>query len=93
MFREIKKLAKNLAEECPEIPQEIPELLEIDQTESDEVIAHIVQAEINIEHDLMLKRTEKKVNQNSKGLRIFSIQLILHYFFFIYLYFLITMEK
>lgn len=66
-FRELLKYAKNLAEEIPENSEENPELLEIDQTESDEVIAHVVQANLNEEYDLMLKRTERKYNGESKG--------------------------
>lgn len=67
LFRELMKYAKKLAEEVPETSDERPELLEIDQTESDEVIAHVVQANLNEEYDLMLKRSEKKYNGESKG--------------------------
>jgi hypothetical protein len=57
-----------IIEEIPDIPEEAPEPLEIDQTESDAVIAHMLQADLNEEYDLMLKRTEKKFNRDSKGL-------------------------
>lgn len=52
-------------EEKIEVPEE-SELLEIGDTDSDEVIAHMLQAQYNTEHDLMLKRTENKVNRDSK---------------------------
>lgn len=48
--------------------QEQTDLFEIDGTDSDEVIAHMLQAQYNNEHDLQLKRTENKFNRNSKGL-------------------------
>ena len=50
--------------------QKVPldsELFEIDGTDSDEVIAYLVQAQFNEEHDLMLKRIEDKCNRGSRG--------------------------
>ena len=43
------------------------ELFEIDETDNDKVIAHLLQAEYNAEHNLMLQRTENKFNRNSRG--------------------------
>ncbi|XP_015595090.1 serine/threonine-protein kinase RIO3 [Cephus cinctus] len=42
------------------------ELFELDGTDSDEVIAHMLQAQYNREHDLELKRIEDKFNGESK---------------------------
>lgn len=67
MSREIKKHVDAVVEKPVEVPEEPPELFEIDQTESDETIAQLLQTEMNQEHDLMLKRTEKKFNRDSKG--------------------------
>ncbi|XP_058808434.1 serine/threonine-protein kinase RIO3-like isoform X2 [Phymastichus coffea] len=71
--KEVKKHLDSVVKKHPEIPeqtvsdlQESPKLFEIDQTESDEMIAQLLQTEMNQEHDLMLKRTEKKFNRNSK---------------------------
>ncbi|XP_011497530.1 PREDICTED: serine/threonine-protein kinase RIO3-like [Ceratosolen solmsi marchali] len=67
--KEIKKYAVTVIEEIPEITEiaeKASELFEIDQTESDAVIAHMLQADLNEEYDLMLKRTEKKFNRDSK---------------------------
>lgn len=36
-------------------------------TDSDEVIAHILQSQFNKEYDTMLKNTEKVVNRDAKG--------------------------
>ncbi|XP_076167719.1 serine/threonine-protein kinase RIO3 [Ptiloglossa arizonensis] len=41
-------------------------IFETNDTDSDEVIAHMLQDQYNKEHDLMLKRTEKKFNRDSK---------------------------
>ncbi|XP_033219326.1 serine/threonine-protein kinase RIO3 [Belonocnema kinseyi] len=61
---EVRKYPETLVE-IQEVPLD-SELYEIDGTDSDEVIAHLVQAEFNDEHDLMLKRTENKYNRDSK---------------------------
>ncbi|XP_017888323.1 serine/threonine-protein kinase RIO3-like [Ceratina calcarata] len=39
---------------------------ESNDTDSDEVIAHVLQDQFNKEYDLMLKRTEEKLNRDSK---------------------------
>lgn len=39
---------------------------EINDTDNDEVIAHMMQDQFNKEYDLMLKRTEEKFNRDSK---------------------------
>lgn len=49
---------------------------ETNDTENDEVIAHMLQDQFNKEHDLMLKRTEEKLNRDSKGKIFFLINLI-----------------
>lgn len=68
VYREIQKHTDAVIEKIPEIPEEeAPPLLEIDQTESDAMIAQMLQTEMNQEYDLMLKRTEKKFNRDSKG--------------------------
>ncbi|PBC32721.1 serine/threonine-protein kinase RIO3 [Apis cerana] len=41
-------------------------IYETNDTDSDEVIAHMLQDQFNKEYDLMLKRTEKKFNRDSK---------------------------
>lgn len=43
-------------------------IYETNDTDSDEVIAHMLQDQFNKEYDLMLKRTEKKFNRDSKGI-------------------------
>lgn len=62
--------------------QEQSELYEIDGTDSDEVIAHMLQAQYNSEHDLQLKRTENKFNRNSKGPYIVIITKTLNFLHF-----------
>lgn len=62
--KEFEKLVTTI-EDKKEV-QEQSELYEIDGTDSDEVIAHMLQAQYNSEHDLQLKRTENKFNRNSK---------------------------
>lgn len=52
------------------MPEPTPEecgLLELDDTDSDTVIAQMLQAQFNREYDSMLKRTEDKFNGSSKG--------------------------
>ncbi|XP_006614377.1 serine/threonine-protein kinase RIO3-like [Apis laboriosa] len=41
-------------------------IYETNDTDSDEVIAHMLQDQFNKEYDLMLKRTEEKFNRDSK---------------------------
>ncbi|OXU27051.1 hypothetical protein TSAR_008592 [Trichomalopsis sarcophagae] len=81
--KEIKKHAKTVVKETPKVPEAVPELFEIDQTESDATIAHMVQSELNAEYDLMLKRTEKKFNRDSKGLCILANIFICFMLFYI----------
>ncbi|KAJ8683202.1 hypothetical protein QAD02_018994 [Eretmocerus hayati] len=64
--KEMQRYADSIIKKCPDPVEENPELLEIDQTESDETIAHMIQDDLNNEHDLMLKRTEEKFNGVSK---------------------------
>lgn len=51
--------------------------IEDDNTNSDRVIAQLLQNQFNDEYDLMLKRTEDKMNGTSKGIIIVILLLIL----------------
>ena len=46
-------------------------ICESNDTDNDEVIAHMMQDQFNKEYDLMLKRTEEKFNRDSKGKMFF----------------------
>lgn len=48
-------------------------IYETNDTDSDEVIAHMLQDQFNKEYDLMLKRTEEKFNRDSKGIYMIYI--------------------
>ncbi|XP_012282785.1 serine/threonine-protein kinase RIO3 [Orussus abietinus] len=61
--KELRKLKISTTEE---VVQEECGLFETDGTDSDGVIAHLLQAQFNHEHDVMLKRSEEKFNGNSK---------------------------
>lgn len=45
--------------------------IEDDNINSDRVIAQLLQNQFNDEYDLMLKRTEDKLNRGSKGIFLF----------------------
>ncbi|KAF7404856.1 hypothetical protein HZH66_003762 [Vespula vulgaris] len=61
--KELKKYKDSLKEEPI---TEIYDTYESNDTDSDEVIAQMLQAQYNREYDMMLKRTETKVNRDSK---------------------------
>lgn len=63
-------------DEVPVVPEEITEKVEIvdDDTDSDTVIANMLQMQYDQEYDLMLKRTEAKFNRDSKGILFLKIE-------------------
>ncbi|XP_035739966.1 serine/threonine-protein kinase RIO3-like [Vespa mandarinia] len=61
--KELKKYKDSLKEEPI---TEIYDTYESNDTDSDAVIAQMLQAQYNREYDMMLKRTETKVNRDSK---------------------------
>lgn len=58
-------------------------ICEINDTDNDEVIAHMMQDQFNKEYDLMLKRTEEKFNRDSKGKMFFLINFISNFMTFV----------
>lgn len=48
------------------VPYEDPNLFETAETDSDEVIAHMLQAQYNKEYDHIIKLTEKKFNRDAR---------------------------
>lgn len=71
--RELKKLHNQTVDN---VNIENYTICETNDTENDEVIAHMLQDQFNKEHDLILKRTEKILNRDSKGKIFFLINLI-----------------
>lgn len=61
--KEMKQLINNHTEDND---IQDPGMYEIHDTDSDEVIAHMLQSQFNKEYDLMLKRTEEKLNRDAK---------------------------
>ncbi|XP_053983195.1 serine/threonine-protein kinase RIO3-like [Hylaeus anthracinus] len=61
-----KELRKCKVEPAKDVNIQDCTIFEINDTDSDEVIAHMLQDQYNKQHDLMLKRTEEKFNRDSK---------------------------
>lgn len=62
--REVERYTRHL--DIPDVDTPECRIYEPDDTDSDEVIAHMLQAQYNKEYDLMLKRTEEKFNRDAK---------------------------
>ncbi|KAF3422369.1 hypothetical protein E2986_09068 [Frieseomelitta varia] len=61
-----KELKKHQIERVDDANIENCAICESNDTDNDEVIAHMMQDQFNKEYDLMLKRTEEKFNRDSK---------------------------
>ncbi|XP_031850296.1 serine/threonine-protein kinase RIO3 [Nomia melanderi] len=61
-----KEIKKYQIESFEDVNIEEHGLFEATDTDSDEVIAHMLQDQFNKEHDRMIKRTEEKFNRNAK---------------------------
>lgn len=64
--KELEKYKNSFKEEPINEVYETYETYEPSDTDNDEVIAHMLQAQYNQEYDMMLKRTETKYNRDSK---------------------------
>lgn len=64
--KELEKYKNSFKEEPINEIYETYETYEPSDTDNDEVIAHMLQAQYNQEYDMMLKRTETKYNRDSK---------------------------
>ncbi|KZC14513.1 PREDICTED: serine/threonine-protein kinase RIO3-like [Dufourea novaeangliae] len=61
-----KEIRKYQVESVNDVNIQDCALFETNDTDSDEVIAHMMQDQYNKEYDLMIKRTEEKFNRDSK---------------------------
>lgn len=75
-FSSNRELKKSRIQTVDNVNIENYTICETNDTENDEVIAHMLQDQFNKEYDLMLKRTEEKLNRDSKGKIFFLINLI-----------------
>lgn len=75
-FSSNRELKKSRIQTVDNVNIENYTICETNDTENDEVIAHMLQDQFNKEYNLMLKHTEKKLNRDSKGKIFFLINLV-----------------